>query len=120
MRMHIGVNETFGLIHSIDMNAANLHDIVPAVNLIHGDEKRVFGDSGCLGIQKRNVHNNRINVLWFIAKRTGTQKKLDDRKPKAKKLKICAQTEAGLPFRCIKQVFSNSKVRYRGPTRPKQ
>lgn len=35
-----------GLIHSIDTTAANVHDIVPAGNLLHGDEQRVFGDAG--------------------------------------------------------------------------
>src|SRR5690554_7146602 len=29
MKMHIGVDDTLGLIHSIDTTAANVHDIVP-------------------------------------------------------------------------------------------
>src|SRR5680860_982488 len=50
MKIHIGVDDTLGLIHSIDTTAANVHDIVPAGNLLHGDEQRVFGDAGYLGI----------------------------------------------------------------------
>jgi IS5 family transposase len=38
MKMHIGVDDTLGLIHSIDTTAANIHDIVSAGNLLHGDE----------------------------------------------------------------------------------
>jgi len=48
---------------------------VPAGNLFHGDEQRVFGDAGYLGIQKRDEHKNRKNVSWFIAKRPGSRKK---------------------------------------------
>ena len=64
MKMHIGVDDTLGLIHSIDTTAANVHDIVSAGNLLHGDELRVFGDAGYLGIQKRDEHKDRQNVSW--------------------------------------------------------
>jgi hypothetical protein len=40
---------------------------VPAGNRLHGDERRVFGDAGYLGIQKRDEHKDRKNVSWFIA-----------------------------------------------------
>ena len=114
MKMHIGVDDTLGLIHSIDTTAANVHDIVSAGNLLHGDELRVFGDAGYLGIQKRDEHKDRQNVSWFIAKRPGSRKKLDDRKLKAEKLKASARAKVEHPFRYIKQVFGYSKVRYRG------
>ena len=52
MKMHIGVDDKLGLIHSIETTAANVHDIVPADKLLHGEEQRVFGDAGYLGIQK--------------------------------------------------------------------
>ena len=44
--------DKLGLIHSIETTAANVHDIVPADKLLHGEEQRVFGDAGYLGIQK--------------------------------------------------------------------
>ncbi len=114
MKMHIGVDDTLGLIHSIDTTAANVHDIVPADNLLHGDEQRVFGDAGYLVIQKRDEHKDRKNVSWFIARRPGSRKKLDDRQLKAEKLKASARAKVEHPFRYIKQVFGYSKVRYRG------
>ena len=83
MKMHIGVDDTLGLIHSIDTTSANVHDIVPAGNLLHGYEQRVFGDAGYLGIQKRDEHKDRKDVSWFIAKRPGARKKLDADKLKA-------------------------------------
>ncbi len=60
MNKHLEKNDTM---------AANVHDIVPAEKLLHGDEQRVFGDAGYLGIQKRDEHKHRKNVSWFIAKR---------------------------------------------------
>jgi IS5 family transposase len=114
MKIHIGVDDTLGLIHSIDTTAANVHDIVPADKLLHGEERRVFGDAGYLGIQKRAEHKHRKDVSWFIAKRPGTRKKLDANKLKAEKIKASIRAKVEHPFRYIKQVFGYSKVRYRG------
>ncbi|MBR2513261.1 MAG: IS5 family transposase, partial [Halomonas sp.] len=80
MKMHIGVDDKLGLIHGIETTAANVHDIVPADQLLHGEEQRVFGDAGYLGIQKRDEHKHRHDVSWYIAKRPGTRKKLDARR----------------------------------------
>ncbi|WP_287962441.1 IS5 family transposase [Alcanivorax sp.] len=114
MKMHIAVDDTLGLIHSIDTTAANVHDIVPSGNLLHGDEQRVFGDAGYLGIQKRDDHKHRKHVAWYIAKRPGTRKKLNDNDLKAEKIKASIRAKVEHPFRYIKQVFGYSKVRYRG------
>jgi len=51
MKMHIGVDGMLGLIHSIDTTAANVHDIVPTDKLLHVEEQRAFGETGCLGIK---------------------------------------------------------------------
>jgi IS5 family transposase len=41
-----------GLIHSVVVTAANVHDLTPAADLLHRDEKVVFGDAGYHGIAK--------------------------------------------------------------------
>ena len=77
MKIHIGVDDTIGLIHSIDTTAANIHGFVLTSKVLHGEEQRVLGDAGYLGVQKRDEHKDRKHVSWFIAKRPGTRKKLD-------------------------------------------
>lgn len=76
MKMHIAVDDALELIHSIDTTAANVHDIVPFGNLLQGEEQRVFGDAGYLGIQKRAEHKHRKDVSWFIAKRSGAERRI--------------------------------------------
>ena len=114
MKMHIGVDDTLGLIHSIDTTAANVHDIVPTDKLLHGEEQRVFGDAGYLGVQKREEHKQRESISWFTAKRPGARKKLDADKLKAEKIKASVRAKVEHSFRYIKQVFGYNKVRYRG------
>jgi IS5 family transposase len=62
MKMHIGADDTLGLIHSIDTTADYVLDMVPAGNLLHGDEQHMFGNAGYLGIQKRADQNHRKHV----------------------------------------------------------
>ncbi len=38
MKVHIGVDAESGLIHSVQNAAANVHDLTPAAELLHGEE----------------------------------------------------------------------------------
>ncbi|MFM9100708.1 MAG: IS5 family transposase, partial [Cyanobium sp.] len=38
MKVHIGVDSESGLIHSVETTAANVHDLTPAAELLHGEE----------------------------------------------------------------------------------
>ena len=56
MKAHIGVDAESGVVHSMTTTPANHHDITQADQLLHGEEKDVFGDSGYRGIEKREEH----------------------------------------------------------------
>ncbi len=45
MKLHIGVDSRTGLVHSAAVTAANVHDKHLLEDLLHGDERRVYGDS---------------------------------------------------------------------------
>lgn len=115
MKMHIGVDDATGCIHSIDTTSANKHDITSAENLLHGEEERVWGDAGYVGIEKREEHMQR-DVNWFIAKRPGKLRGLTEDSIERQTEKIKAQVRAKVehPFLWIKKMFGYSKVRYRG------
>ena len=53
MKCHIGADAGSGLVHTIEVTSANVHDIVAAPKLIREDDEVVYGDSGYLGIEKR-------------------------------------------------------------------
>ena len=46
MKVHAGVDKDSGLIHSVVVTSANVHDLTPADDLLHGDEQVVYGDAG--------------------------------------------------------------------------
>jgi len=115
MKMHIGVDESLGLIHSISTTSANAHDITETHNLLHGKEKRVWGDAGYTGVEKREEHETR-EVDWFIAMRPGKRSSLPKRSPlaAAEKTKASIRAKVEHVFFYVKQMFGYNKVRYRG------
>lgn len=113
MKCHIGVDDAVGLIHSIATTAANEHDITPAGQLLHGKEKRVWGDAGYCGIDKREEHKDR-KVQWFIAERPGKRKSMSKVALECETIKASIRAKVEHPFRIMKGMFGYSKVRYRG------
>jgi hypothetical protein len=53
MKVHIVVDKDSGLIHSVVTTTANVHDPIPAAELLHGGEEVVYADAGYQGIAKR-------------------------------------------------------------------
>lgn len=121
MKAHIGVDDESGLVHSVVGTAANVADITQVDKLLHGDENVVCADAGYTGVEKRAEHAGR-EVIWQVAARRSTYKKLDKRsalykaKRKIEKAKAKAQVRAKVehPFRVIKRQFGYVKVRFRG------
>lgn len=113
MKMHIGVDDVFGLIHSVKTTPANVHDISVSDQLLHGEESRVSGDAGYLGMDKREEHEHR-KVTWLINQRPGKRKTMDKDEQMTEKLKSQVRAQVEHSFARIKQQFGYSKVRYRG------
>ena len=115
MKMHIGVDDIHGLIHSIDSTAANVSDIAQTGLLLHGQEQRVWGDAGYTGVEKRPEHEQR-DVTWLISMKRGQRRKLAEDSSEEMLEKTIASNRAIVehPFRYIKRVFGYDKVRYRG------
>jgi len=86
-----------------------------AGDLLHGEEKRVHGYAGYMGIHKRDEHEDR-EVEWHIAVRPGKRKTMvegsDELKAEQTKASIRAKVEH--PFHWVKGIFDYDKVRYRG------
>lgn len=115
MKLHVGVDETLGLIHSLETTPANEADIKVAEKLLHGQEEAVWGDAGYQGIEKRKEHQTR-KVDWFIALRPSLRTTLKPHSAESvlEKTKASMRAKVEHPFHRIKRMFGYSKVRYRG------
>lgn len=70
MKLHIGVDAETGIVHSLSATSANVHDVTEAHRLLHGGERRVWGDAGYIGVQKRQ-ENQGLDVDWRVAMKPG-------------------------------------------------
>ena len=52
-KAHIGVDKDSGLVHHLKVTGANEHDVTATPDLMHGEEKELYGDSGYIGAEKR-------------------------------------------------------------------
>ena len=121
MKVHIGVDKDSGLIHSVVTTPANVHDITPAAELLHGDEEVVYGDAGYQGIAKRSEMAGKT-AQFRVAMRPGKRRALPDTPDgrlqdliEAAKAHVRAKVEH--PFRVIKQQFGFQKTKLRGMTK---
>ena len=115
MKMHIGVDDAHGLIHTVETTSAEKSDVVVAEKVLHGEEKVVWGDAGYQGIEKREEHRER-RVEWMIAMRYGKRKQLpaESGLRTLEKFKASVRAKVEHPFFYIKRIFGYAKVRYRG------
>ena len=115
MKVHIGVDSETGVVHSMSATSANVHDVTEAHRLLHGREKRVWGDAGYQGVAKRD-ENRGLEVEWRVAMRPGRRRQLERGSEAAveerRKASIRAKVEH--PFLWVKRRFGYAKVRYRG------
>ena len=119
MKAHIGADAESGLVHSVVGTAANVADVTQVDKLLHGKENMVGADAGYTGVEKRPEHEGR-EVIWQIAARRSTYKKLSKRsalykaKRKIEKSKAQVRAKVEHPFRVIKRQFGYVKTRFRG------
>jgi IS5 family transposase len=118
MKVHAGVDKDSGLIHSVVVTAANVHDLTPAAELLHGEEEVVYGDAGYQGIAKRPEMAGKTTE-FRVAMRPGKRRVLPDT-PEGRLQDLIETAKAHIrakgehPFRVIKQQFGFQKTRLRG------
>lgn len=115
MKMHVGSDAETGVAHSLATTAANESDVANAHRLLHGKEKRAWGDAGYQGVENR-MENRGRGVEWRVAMRPSKRRQLDADSEEARreKEKASVRAKAEHPFFYVKRMFGYGKVRYRG------
>ena len=121
MKVHAGVDAGSGYVHTITGTAANVHDINEAASLIRKDDEVVYGDSGYLGIEKREEIQNDEHfsqVEYRINRRPSSLKmKTGDGINWDKVIehgKSSVRCKVEHPFLIVKRLFGYAKTAYRG------
>ena len=114
MKLHIGVDSQSGLAHHAVVTSANVHDKHPLPDLLHGAERRVYGDNQYAS-QKALIASKAPHAKDFTNARVRNHRGEVDEAVRAKnrnKSRIRARVEH--VFGVIKRLWGFGKVRYRG------
>ena len=77
-KAHVGVDRDSGLIHTVEVTSANVHDVTMTSKLLTGEENTVHGDSGYLGAENREeaiTKNNKGKRIRYKINRRPSQSK---------------------------------------------
>lgn len=113
MKAHIGVDSRTKLIHSVAATAANVHDSQALPELLHGQERRVWGDAAYSG-QRDVIRHHAPNAANWIQAKAHRHRPLSEAERARNRTKSKVRAKVEHVFLVIKRIFGWSKVRYRG------
>jgi len=112
-KAHIGVDSKSGVVHSVCTSAASVSDVHMLPDLLHGDEKKVWGDAGYQG-QTEAIHAAAPAAQDMTSRRAKRKGGIDEQERRKNRTKARVRSKVEWPFRILKRVFGYTKVRYRG------
>jgi IS5 family transposase len=113
LKAHIGVDSKEGTVHSVATSAANVSDVHMLPDLLHGEERKVWGDGGYQG-QTKAIQQAAPKAQDMTCKRTKFKNYVDEVAKKKNTTKSRVRAKVEHVFRILKRVFGFDKVRYRG------
>lgn len=115
MKLHIGVDSQSGLAHSAVVTPANVHDKHPLPQLLHGRERRVYGDSAYAS-QKELMQGKAPRAKDFTNERVRQRKdgEVDEAKRTKNRNKSKIRARVKHVLAVVKRLWGFAKVRYRG------
>lgn len=112
-KAHIGVDAKEGHVHSVCTSAASVSDVHMLPDLLHGEERKVWGDGGYQG-QTDVIHSVAPEAQDMTCRRTRYKDGVDEEERRKNRNKSKVRAKVEWPFRILKRVFGFTKVRYRG------
>lgn len=121
-KAHVGVDKDSGLVHTVEVTAANEHDVTMMSKLLHGEEEAANGDSGYIGADKREdaikKNKNGKKIKYNINRKPSQYKKNSKRSQAQIKRreheKSSVRTKVEHVFAVVKGQLRYRKTRYRG------
>lgn len=113
LKAHIGVDSKQGTVHSVCTTAASVADKHMLPHLLHGEERKVWGDGGYQG-QSKAIRQAAPKAQDMTCRRTRFKQYVDELQREKNRTKSRVRARVEHPFRILKRVFGFDKVRYRG------
>ena len=113
MKAHTGTDPKSRTVHTVVATTASVHDSQVMDDLLHGQEKAVYGDKAYASEGKRKDFEGR-GVKWCVSKKAGRGQKLSKKDCKRNRRMSKTRARGEHPYHVVKCIFGYRKVRYRG------
>jgi len=113
MKAHVGTDTGRGLAHSVVVTDAAVHDSQVMDELLHGEERGVYGDKAYNSEEKKKEYEAR-GIKWCVSRKANRHYPLtqEDVEYNHKQSQIRAKGEHA--FLVVKHLWRYQKVRYKG------
>jgi IS5 family transposase len=113
MKAHVGTDTGKGLVHSVVVTNAAVHDSKVMNELLHGEEEAVYGDKAYAGEERQKECESR-GIEWRVKRKAyrGKQLSEEDKEYNHRHGRIRAKVEH--VFQVVKHLWKYRKVRYKG------
>ena len=112
MKLHIGADKR-GIVHTVRATAASVADITQLPDLLHGQEREVFGDQAYWKEDDREFLEA-WGMRYRINRRPTSKRPLSARWRMINRARSRTRARGEHAFRIVKQLWGFAKVRYRG------
>jgi IS5 family transposase len=113
LKAHIGVDSKEGHVHSLCTSAASVADKHLLPELLHGEERKVWGDGAYQG-QGEAIRQAAPHAQDMTSRRVKYKNFVDEIEKAKNRVKARVRAKVEHPFRILKRIFGLEKVRYRG------
>ena len=113
IKAHIGVDSKSKLVHSVATSAASVADKHMLPDLLHGEERKVWGDGAYQG-QGEAIRQAAPRAQDMTHRRTKFKKYVDEEQKQKNTTKSRVRAKVEHIFRVLKRQFGFDRVRYRG------
>ncbi|MFZ1138559.1 MAG: IS5 family transposase [Candidatus Sulfotelmatobacter sp.] len=113
LKAHIGVDSKQGIVHSVCTSAASVADKHMLADLLHGEERKVWGDGAYQG-QGETIRQAAPRAQDMTSRRVRYKNFIDEIQKAKNRVKARVRAQVEHPFRILKRIFGFEKVRYRG------
>ena len=113
MKAHVGTDTGKGLVHTIVVTNAAVHDSQVMDELLHGEEQAVYGDSAYTG-EKRKTGFEAKGIKWCVNRKGCRYRQMSPADVEYNHKQSQTRARGEHAFRVVKHLWHYQKVRYKG------
>jgi transposase, IS5 family len=113
MKAHVGTDTGKGLVHSIVVTNAAVHDSQVMDGLLHGEEQSIYGDSAYSSETRKTAYESK-GTKWCVNRKGCRHYQLSPEDVEYNHRQSQTRAKVEHAFRVVKHLWGYQKVRYKG------